>query len=158
MLNKETSIVIRPMELDDLSGVLSIERLSFPTPWSRQAFLGELTENDFAYYYVGVTKDKLVGYAGMWIILDEAHVTNVAVHHDYRENSIGRRLMLELMQNAIVLGANRITLEVRPSNTTARHLYTNMGFVPAGIRKAYYTDTGEDALIMWKHLYINQKV
>ncbi|BAF58924.1 acetyltransferases [Pelotomaculum thermopropionicum SI] len=86
----------------------------------------------------------------MWLILDEAHITNVAVHPEYRKNNIGRTLMLEMMRRAALMGAVRMTLEVRPSNAAARRLYASLGFEVKGIRRRYYTDTNEDAIIMWK--------
>lgn len=138
---------------EHLVGVLEVERLSFPTPWSKQAFLGELKENDLAYYYVCLEGHKVVGYAGMWIIFDEAHVTNIAVHPQFRGKKIGKALLLNLLEQALRLGAERITLEVRPSNKIAQELYRKLGFVPVGVRKGYYTDTNEDAIIMWKNLY-----
>ncbi|MGB9662448.1 MAG: ribosomal protein S18-alanine N-acetyltransferase [Moorellaceae bacterium] len=136
-----------------LDEVLEIERASFPTPWPRSSFLNELYANDCAYYYVGLHEGKVIGYAGMWIILDEAHVTNIAVHPHFRGRGLGGLLLEVLMQEAIALGADRMTLEVRVSNLTAQHLYERLGFVRAGIRKGYYHDTQEDAIIMWKHLY-----
>lgn len=144
---------IIPMREEHLGGVLEIERQSFPTPWSKQAFLGELRDNELAHYYVCLQGDKVTGYAGMWIIFDEAHVTNIAVHPDYRGRKIGKALLLNLMEQALRLGAERITLEVRPSNKVAQELYRKLGFRPVGIRKGYYTDTNEDAIIMWRNLY-----
>lgn len=138
------------MSLEHLKEVLAIEKNSFPTPWSRYAFTYELTQNEFAFYSVALSGRKVVGYAGMWLILDEAHVTNLAVHPEYRGRHVGRELMRELMRRAAMLGATRMTLEVRTSNQVARHLYAALGFVECGRRWGYYTDTNEDALIMWK--------
>ncbi|MBC7335045.1 MAG: ribosomal protein S18-alanine N-acetyltransferase [Clostridia bacterium] len=140
------------MQASHLDQVLQIERVSFPTPWSRQAFLSELYHNDFAHYYVCLLDGRVVGYAGMWVILDEAHVTNVAVHPQYRGQQIGQRLLAYLLGEAAGRGAARITLEVRPSNQPAQHLYQKLGFKPVGVRKGYYTDTHEDAIIMWRRL------
>lgn len=136
-----------------LNGVLAIERVSFPTPWTRHSFQNEIYNNDFAYYYVALNGRQVIGYAGMWIILDEAHVTNVAVHQDYRGRRLGEILLRVLMQEAVYLGADRMTLEVRVSNLSARRLYERLGFVSAGVRKGYYNDNREDAIIMWKHLF-----
>ena len=110
------------MTCDHLDEVLAIEQASFPTPWSRYAFTYELLENEFAHYIVALAGGRVVGYAGMWIVLDEAHVTNVAVHPEFRRRCIGRRLMQELMRRAALLGARRMTLEVRTSNRAARRL------------------------------------
>lgn len=144
---------IVPMGESHLDEVLAIEKVSFPTPWSRSAFLGELFDNQFAYYYVCLKEGRVVGYAGMWIILDEAHVTNIAIHPHFRGRKLGKLLLMEIMRQAVCLGAEKITLEVRPSNKVAQKLYRQLGFVAAGIRKGYYSDTLEDAIIMWKHLY-----
>jgi ribosomal-protein-alanine N-acetyltransferase len=138
------------MELSDIPAVLEIERRSFPTPWSERAFLSELTQNAYAHYVVGLIGGRVVAYGGMWLILDEAHVTNIAVHPDYRGRAIGHRLLLELERRAASHGCTRMTLEVRPSNAKAQKLYRQHGFVPRGLRPGYYTDTHEDAIIMWK--------
>lgn len=137
---------------DHLEEVLAIERKSFPIPWSYQAFMFEVTENDFAFYLVALLEGKVVGYGGMWVVLDEAHITNVAVHPDLRNRGVGLALMTEMLGRANVLGANKITLEVRPSNRTARSLYKSLGFVDRGMRRKYYSDNGEDAVIMWLNL------
>ncbi len=138
--------VMLPEHLDQ---VLAIESESFPVPWSHQAFMFEVTENDLAFYIVALLDGKVAGYAGMWIVLDEAHVTNVAVHPGLRGRGIGRALMTELLYRAAVLGAARITLEVRVSNRVARNLYKSLGFVDRGIRRRYYSDNDEDAVVMW---------
>lgn len=144
------TIKFQQMELDHLHQVLEIEKASFPTPWTKQAFDYEIQYNDFAHYIVAIVeKQKVAGYAGMWVILDEAHITNIAVHEGYRTHGIGLALMMEMIKRAILLGAERMTLEVRPSNMTARNLYSKLGFEERGLRKKYYTDTQEDAIIMW---------
>ncbi|MEW6623665.1 MAG: ribosomal protein S18-alanine N-acetyltransferase [Bacillota bacterium] len=143
---------IRPMTIEDIEHVVQIERLSFTSPWSRLAFEAEVYNNKFAHYYVAQGNGGVVGYAGMWIIFDEAHITNIAVHPEFRGLKYGKRLTAELMIQAVKLGAKRITLEVRVSNVIAQKLYESMGFASVGIRKKYYTDNNEDALIMWKDL------
>ena len=143
------------MQAKHLDEVLSIERVSFPTPWSRQAFLGELSHNDFASYFVCLHHNHVIGYAGMWVIYGEAHITSIAVHIEYRGKKLGRALLEEMMQQAMNKGADRIALEVRPSNEPAQKLYQKLGFTPVGVRKGYYTDTNEDAIIMWKRLFNN---
>jgi len=143
-------VTFEKMRLEHLNQVVRIEEVSFPSPWSRYAFSCELVQNKFAYYIVAVADERVVGYGGMWQILDEAHITNVAVHPDYRMNNIGRALMLEMIKRAILMGISRMTLEVRPSNAAARRLYDTLGFIERGLRKRYYTDTNEDAIIMWK--------
>ena len=146
------AVVIDPMRLRDLGDILKIEKLSFTTPWSKQAFLSELLENDRAYYLVAKVGDRAVGYIGVWLIAGEGHITNVAVHPDYRGQGIGRRLLLAIEEIALARGHRRMTLEVRTSNTVAQHLYRKLGYVAAGIRPKYYRDNNEDALIMWKDL------
>lgn len=137
------------MELKHIPEVLKVERASFVTPWSAHAFTYELLHNELSYYTVALVDGQVVGYAGMWMILDEAHVTNIAVAPEYRHRKIGYRLMCHLINKARSEGINRMTLEVRPSNIYARRLYKSLGFEERGMRKNYYTDTNEDAIIMW---------
>ncbi|MGB9886145.1 MAG: ribosomal protein S18-alanine N-acetyltransferase [Moorellales bacterium] len=139
---------IERMQAYHLDEVLRIERASFSTPWRRQAYLSELHQNDLAHYFVGLAEGRVVGYAGMWIILDEAHVTTLAVHPFYRGKGVGERLLAHLMDEARRLGAEQVSLEVRASNLPAQSLYRKLGFAPVGRRKGYYEDTGEDAVIM----------
>jgi len=141
---------IRAMELADIDAVLAVEEASFITPWSRSAFAAEIEDNDLACYLVAEVDGKVVGYAGMWVILNEAHVTNVALLPAFRGRGLGMRLMDALCQIAKALGAARMTLEVRPSNRAAQRLYGKLGFEARGVRPGYYTDTKEDAVIMWR--------
>ncbi len=140
---------IRPMMIFDIDGVWEVECQTFSTPWSRGAFEAEIEENDLSYYLVVADKGKIVGYGGMWIIIDEAHVTNIALTADYRGLGLGERLVRALMDKARERGVDSMTLEVRPSNTIAQALYAKLGFLTKGIRKQYYSDNQEDALIMW---------
>lgn len=140
-----------PMTLSDLPDVLAIERASFPAPWSERAFMAELLHNAYADYVVARLDGRLVGYGGMWIMLDEAHVTNIAVHPEFRRQGIGERILCELIRRAARRRCERMTLEVRKSNFPAQRLYLKHGFVPRGVRKGYYTDNNEDAIIMWKY-------
>jgi len=141
--------VIAPMTRKDASDVWEIEKLSFSFPWSLDSFILEIEQNQCARYYTAKIGGKAVGYGGMWLILDEAHITNIAVHPDYRRQGIGRLLMQTLIREAAALGIERMTLEVRVSNHEAIRLYKRMGFEEGGIRKKYYPDNQEDALIMW---------
>ncbi len=145
-----TQIKIEPMSLKDLDRVMEIETRSYPTPWSRRAFVSEVTDNSYAYYYVARLGDLIVGYVGMWVILEEAHITNIAVDPDYRRLGIGRLMLETMFDRAREHGATRMTLEVRVSNISAQNLYKKLGFAERGIRKGYYTDIHEDAIIMWK--------
>ncbi|TYP53316.1 ribosomal protein S18-alanine N-acetyltransferase [Thermosediminibacter litoriperuensis] len=145
-------VTIDLMRLEDLDQVIEIEKLSFTNPWSRNAFASELTDNHFSTYIVAKVNSTIVGYAGMWLIVDEAHVTNVAVLPEYRGRGIGELLMRSLMDIAWRNGARRMTLEVRKSNYVAQNLYSKLGFEPMGIRRGYYTDNREDAVIMWTDL------
>ncbi|HBQ95548.1 MAG: ribosomal protein S18-alanine N-acetyltransferase [Firmicutes bacterium] len=150
LADSSPDIVIRDMYMADLDAVLGIESHSFTTPWSRNAFQTELLENTFATYLVVEFHGKVVAYGGMWIILDEAHVTNIAVHPDYRGHHLGEAIMVGLMARAKHSKVVRMTLEVRRGNLVAQNLYNKLGFVQLGVRRGYYTDTREDAFIMWK--------
>ena len=127
-----------------------IEALSYKTPWSRRAFTSEVTENSYAHYYVCRVDGRIIGYVGMWVILDEAHITNIAVDPESRRQRVAQRLLEAMFEKAKESGANRMTLEVRVSNLGAQTLYKKIGFAERGLRKGYYSDTNEDAIIMWK--------
>lgn len=144
------AVAFEKMSAAHLDQVLEIEKVSFPTPWSRDSFMGEIQQNDFALYIVAVYDGAVIGYGGMWLIFNEAHITNVAVRPDLRGKNIGKALMLEIIRQAVLRGADSMTLEVRPSNKIARRLYQGLGFKERGVRKHYYADTNEDAIIMWK--------
>jgi ribosomal-protein-alanine N-acetyltransferase len=144
--------VIEPMEVGDVEEVLAIEQASFPMPWSRLAFLSELLENERAVYLVAREEGKVIGYAGLWRILDEGHLTNLAVRPDVRRKGVGRQLLETLCTLAAARGLRRLTLEVRVSNAAAQRLYESFGFLAAGVRPGYYQDNHEDALIMWREL------
>jgi ribosomal-protein-alanine N-acetyltransferase len=141
-------VVIAPMSLADVPAVHEIERLSFSSPWPEHAFQQEIRGNRLARYIVAHAGDKVVGFAGVWLMIDEAHITTFGVHPDWRRQGIGRQLMLNLVDLARTLGAARMTLEVRAGNVAAQALYGAFGFVIAGRRPGYYTDDGEDALVM----------
>jgi ribosomal-protein-alanine N-acetyltransferase len=141
-------VVVEPMELDDVAAVHAIERMSFRTPWPAYAFEQELRGNRLARYLVARSADGVVGFAGVWLMVDDAHVTTFGVHPDWRRRGIGRRLLLELAALSRRIGAKRMTLEVRASNGPAQALYRAFGFEIVGRRPHYYTDDGEDALVM----------
>jgi [ribosomal protein S18]-alanine N-acetyltransferase len=136
------------MGVGDIPAVLEIERASFTTPWPPEAFQQELRHNRLARYTVARQANAVVGYAGVWLMVDEAHVTTFAVHPDWRRQGIGRRLLLAMFIVAEELAATRMTLEVRVSNLAAQALYEANGFAIAGRRERYYTDDGEDAYVM----------
>lgn len=140
---------VRPMVTADVDMVAEVEKQSFVVAWSRDAFQLEMEENELAHYFVAEAQGQVVGYAGMWIILDEAHITNVAVLPQYRGMGMGAALMAALMSFAVSQGVACMTLEVRQSNDVAKRLYESLGFAARGLRRQYYTDTQEDAVIMW---------
>ena len=139
---------IEPMRLPDLDAVREIERRSFSTPWPAHAYPAEIETNRLAHYRVARLDGRIVAFAGIWLMLDEAHVTTFAVDPEFRRRSIGERLLLAMLDLAIVHGGREATLEVRLSNIAARRLYEKYGFRPVGLRPRYYSDDNEDALIM----------
>jgi len=142
-------VQIDAMTLDDLEGVQEVERASFPVPWPSNAFRTELTQNKNARYIVARERDRIVGYAGLWLMVDEAHITTFAVLPEHRRRRIGERMLQRLFDVADEMGAEWLTLEVRVSNIGAQRLYEKYGFRRAGVRRRYYSDNNEDALIMW---------
>ena len=141
-------VVIDDMTLEDIDAVQEVERSSFPVPWPANAFRHELTQNRNARYVVARSGDGIVGYAGLWLMVDEAHITTFAVHPAWRRQGIGERLLLAFLDLARDRHAREATLEVRLSNLPARRLYEKYGFRPVGLRPRYYSDNNEDALIM----------
>jgi [ribosomal protein S18]-alanine N-acetyltransferase len=141
-------VSIEPMGLDDLPTVQAIEEVSFTTPWPPHAYRSEIETNRLAQYIVARVGGRVVAYAGMWMMVDEAHITTFAVHPRWRRQGIGERLLLTLLDLARGRRAREATLEVRLSNLAARRLYEKYGFQPVGLRPRYYSDDNEDALIM----------
>lgn len=139
------------MNKSHIDEILNIENSSFAIPWTRSSIEGELS-NNLAIYIVVLNDDNVIGYGGMWHIVTEGHITNVAVHTDYRQKGIGNTIIEELINIASEKEMIGLTLEVRKSNTPAINLYKKNGFKLEGIRPEYYEDNKEDALIMWKHL------
>ncbi len=142
-------VEFRPLGMDQLDEVLEIERASSSEPWSEGIFRDELSDDTYRSYEVAVLDGQVLGFCGLLMQLDDGHITNIAVRPEHRRRRIGARLLLRACREAILRGAKAMTLEVRVSNTGARQMYQRFGFAPAGIRKGYYRDTGEDALIMW---------
>ena len=145
------NLIIEEMKENDINGVFEVEKNCFEDYWSKDSFRKELS-NNLAKYLVAKIDNKVVGYVGIWFVVDEGHITNVAVHEDYRGQKIGDQLIKELVQ---VCKNNKIismTLEVRASNVVAQNLYKKYGFKMAGIRKEYYSNNKEDAIIMWNDI------
>jgi ribosomal-protein-alanine N-acetyltransferase len=141
-------VLIEPMGLGDLEAVHRIELASFSSPWPPNAYRSELETNRLASYLVARIDGEIIAYGGMWLMVDEAHITTFAVHPAWRRQRIGERLLLAFLDLAMDRGAREATLEVRLSNISARRLYEKYGFRPVGLRPRYYSDNGEDALIM----------
>jgi ribosomal-protein-alanine N-acetyltransferase len=146
--------VITPMTLDDIDAVIELEVVSFPTPWPASLYRREITRNPYSRYLVlrPAQKDAslpaILGYGGYWLLDDEAHITTIATHPQWRGHHLGEWLLLTLLYHAKQDGATSSTLEVRPSNTAARSLYSKLGYRQIGRRRNYYSDTREDALLL----------
>ena len=141
-------VTIEPMRLADLEAVQRIDERCFPQPWLPAVYQTELT-NRAACYLLARSGQEVVGFGGMWVVSREAHITTLAVDPLYRGQKIGERLLLLLMEEAVLRCASHATLEVRETNCVAQNLYRKYGFHSAAIRKSYYTDTGENAIVMW---------
>lgn len=181
-MNATLPVVVEPMRLDDVEAVLAIDRLSFPLPWSASSYRYELTQNTHSHFFValaapgaaggprGSWRERItslirgapdavpsprlvVGYAGFWYIVDEAHISTIAVHPDWRGQGAGEQLLTGLLERALDLNAVKATLEVRVSNTRAQNLYRKYWFEEVGRRRRYYRDNGEDALLMTAELH-----
>jgi ribosomal-protein-alanine N-acetyltransferase len=144
---------IAPMTAADIRPVMRIEALSFTTSWPPSAFHSELNDNKLAHYFVGRVDDPVTGpivaYGGIWVILEDSHITTIAVHPDWRGKKYGEQLLVHLLREAIERGASWITLEARESNEVAQSLYRKYGFTTVSTRRAYYSDNGENAVVMW---------
>jgi ribosomal-protein-alanine N-acetyltransferase len=145
----ELAVEIAPMRRRHLRSVLRIESQVYPRPWSYGLFVSELALRSSRVYLVARVDGAVVGYAGVMLVVGDGHVTTIAVDPRWHRHKIGTRLLLALARAAVARGAQNLTLEVRVGNTGAQALYRRFGFAPAGIRKGYYTETNEDALIMW---------
>jgi [ribosomal protein S18]-alanine N-acetyltransferase len=146
-----TDVVVEPMRRRHLRAVLRIEGRTSTTPWSMGLFVAELGRGDQRVYLVARSHGRVVGYAGALLVAGEAHITTIAVDPDLQGGSVGRRLLLALVRRTVELGTIAVTLEVRASNEAAKALYRRFGFVPAGVRKGYYSRPVEDALVLWAH-------
>ncbi len=142
-----SEITVGLMTLDDVDAVAAIEAATFRTPWSKESFYREVTDNACARYVVLREDGEAIAYAGVWFVLDEGHITNIAVREDRRGMGYGEQVTRAMIQLAADSGMNWMTLEVRRSNVAAQNLYHKLGFIDVGYRKRYYENT-EDALIM----------
>jgi ribosomal-protein-alanine N-acetyltransferase len=142
-------LVIEPMSDGDIKDVLRIEQQSFSTTWPANAFYQELHDNKLAHYFVGRVGKQIVAYGGIWVILEDSHVTTIAVTPAHRGRRYGEIMLLHLLDQAMSRGASWMTLEVRESNTVAQALYRKYGFTTVSTRKGYYSDNNENALVMW---------
>ncbi|MFJ8089960.1 ribosomal protein S18-alanine N-acetyltransferase [Lysinibacillus sp. NPDC095746] len=147
------NVTYRKMVSEDVPAVYEIELATFPTPWTLDSFYYEVHENQYAHYVLAIDEDNnIIGFCGMWMVIDAAQITNVAVIEAARGRGIGEGLMREVMRIARVHTMEVMSLEVRVTNTVAQNLYRKLDFQDGGIRKGYYTDNGEDALVMWVNL------
>ncbi|MFD1708532.1 ribosomal protein S18-alanine N-acetyltransferase [Siminovitchia sediminis] len=146
------NIEFRLANLEDIPHLHHIESRSFTAPWPEEAFYNDIAHNRFASYVFIEVDGVKAGYCGVWIILDEAHITNIAVLPEYRGRKLGEKLLCKMMELAKEAGAKTMTLEVRVSNHVAKSLYKKLGFQDGGIRRGYYTDNHEDAQVMWVNL------
>ncbi|MGC8465276.1 MAG: ribosomal protein S18-alanine N-acetyltransferase [Acidimicrobiales bacterium] len=144
-------VSVVPMRRRHLPGVLRIEGKVYPKPWSLGIFLSELASVQSRYYYVAVLGRKVIGYCGLMVSLNEGHITNIAVDPDQWGRGVATSLLLNAFTVALEHGVSDMTLEVRTSNRRAQRLYFAFGFQPEGVRKGYYQETNEDAIIMWAH-------
>ena len=142
----------RKMTVEDIDRVFEIESQSFKTPWSKESFYTEVKKNTLATYLVLTLDEVVIGFGGMWLIMDEIHITNVAVAPEHRGQGYSKTLINDMIKYAKEKGFQHMTLEVRVSNSVAIALYEKFGFESVGVRPKYYVDTGEDALVMWKSL------
>jgi len=147
----DLDVHIAPMRRRHLRGVVRIESQVYPRPWTASLFLSELALRSTRAYFLARVGREVVGYAGLMMTLEDGHVTTIAVDPAWHRHKIGTRLLLVLAREAIARGATGLTLEVRMSNLAAQDLYRRFGFLPMGVRKNYYQETNEDALVMWAH-------
>ncbi|WP_058306285.1 ribosomal protein S18-alanine N-acetyltransferase [Gracilibacillus massiliensis] len=145
-------VQFRKMKESDIEAVMNIDKRSFPKPWPEDIYYEELNNNNYAVYFVALVDNKIVGFCGCWMILDEAQITNIAVDPSYRGKGYGQGLFQYVINYGIAHGIRLLSLEVRVSNVAAQRMYKNFGLQPGGIRKNYYTDNQEDAIVLWVNL------
>jgi len=148
----QTAVTIEPLSSPaDLDAIVAIERASFTNPWTREMYLAELENHGISYCFLARNeRGTVVGFCAFWRVLDDLHINNVAVAPSFRDAGVGTALLREVLREGARLGARRATLEVRRSNEAARRLYERLGFSLAGVRRAYYSNPVEDALVLWR--------
>ncbi|WP_253287335.1 ribosomal protein S18-alanine N-acetyltransferase [Clostridium bornimense] len=146
----KNNLFIDELKSEYIDAIYEIETLSFSLPWSKDSLIKEI-DNKNAHYCVGILNGEVIGYIGLWEIIDEGHITNIAIHPKFRGHGFGKILLSEAINYCKNNNFFGITLEVRVSNTVAINLYESLGFVNCGIRKKFYTDNNEDGIIMWKY-------
>lgn len=144
-------LTIRKGSAEDVDAIAVLEQECFASPWSRESLYHDLVENQLSTYFVAELQGQIVGYVGIWAIMDEGHINNVAVSPSYRRQHIGSALIAAMLRSTEKAGIKSHTLEVRAGNRAAKGLYENYGFKEAGVRKGYYEDNGEDGIIMWRY-------
>jgi len=152
-VSEEHALEYQRLSRDHLDAILRLERASYPDPWTPGMFGQEIVGPN-SHFFVAYRAGEIVGYAGFWLLLDEAHITKITVAEQHRRRGLGTVLMEFLSQRAIALGARTMRLEVRASNTAAQRLYHSLSFAEAGVRKNYYARVGEDALVMVRNLVV----
>lgn len=144
-------LVIRKGRVEDLDGIAALEQVCFASPWSRESLCRDMTENQMAEYFVAELDNEVVGYLGIWLVSEEGYINNVAVSPFHRRQHVGSALIETMLEVTLKEGVRAHTLEVRASNEAAKGLYKKFGFNEAALRKGYYEDNGEDAIIMWRY-------
>lgn len=140
---------VRKMNVHDIAYVGRVEAATYNNPWPHDIFFREIIDNKHAHYFVAILDDSVIGYGGMWLVADDAQITNIAIHPSYRGHKLGEKLFQQMLEFGVHHGMKRLSLEVRESNVVAQRMYKKFGLVRGGIRKNYYTDNQEDAVVMW---------
>jgi [ribosomal protein S18]-alanine N-acetyltransferase len=144
-------IVIEPLaSIDDVEAMRAVERASFTNPWTLEMYLAELKNPEVSFFFLARSDGAVVGFCSFWRVLDEQHINNLAVIPERRREGIGSALLTHVLREGARMGAGRATLEVRRSNEAARQLYEGFGFTVSGVRRTYYTNPAEDALVLWR--------
>jgi ribosomal-protein-alanine N-acetyltransferase len=147
----DLEVVVTSMRRRHLRGVLRIEHRVYPRPWSLGIYMSELAQPSTRVYLVARVGTNVIGYAGLMTVGEDGHITTVAVDPQWHRRAVGTRLLLALLDQARARGVQNVTLEVRMSNAAAQAMYRRFGFAPAGVRRGYYVDNAEDAMVMWAH-------